>query len=54
MRLDGEGRAVVMGSWAEREGGRYEPGTVVPIVPGGDVDRAVSSERAGADRRARR
>ena len=43
MRLDGEGRAVVMGSWAEREGGRYEPGTVVPIVPAGDVDRAVSS-----------
>ena len=43
MRLDGEDRAIVMGSWAEREGGRYEPGTVVPIVPGGDVDRAVSS-----------
>ncbi len=41
MRLDGEERAIVMGSWADREGGRYEPGTVVPIVPGGDVDRAI-------------
>ncbi len=46
MRLDGEERAIVMGSWAEREGGRYEPGTVVPIVPGGDVDQAVAQNQA--------
>lgn len=41
MRVEQEDRAVVMGSWSEREGGRYERGTLVPISRGGDIDRAV-------------
>jgi diguanylate cyclase (GGDEF)-like protein len=45
MRLDGAEQAVVMGSWAERAGGRYEPGTVVPILAGGDVDRAINQSQ---------
>ena len=40
LRFDGEAQATVMGAWADREGGRYEPGSVVPVRPGSDVARA--------------
>ena len=41
-----------MGSWADHEGGRYEPGTVIPIRPGSDVAHAqgegiLDRDRAG-------
>jgi diguanylate cyclase (GGDEF)-like protein/putative nucleotidyltransferase with HDIG domain len=35
----------VIGSWADREVGRYEPGTEVPVRPGDDVERAVRTQR---------
>ncbi|HUO71385.1 MAG TPA: hypothetical protein VMU39_11450 [Solirubrobacteraceae bacterium] len=41
LRLEHEGEAVVMGSWADHEGGRHEPGRVVTISSGGDVDQAL-------------
>lgn len=37
LRFDSEGQATVMGSWADHEGGRYEPGSVIPIRPASDV-----------------
>ena len=40
IRFDGENEATVMGSWADHEGGRYLPGTVIEIKPGSDVARA--------------
>jgi diguanylate cyclase (GGDEF)-like protein len=40
LRFETEPQATVMGSWADHEGGRYEPGTVIPIRPGSDVARA--------------
>lgn len=40
LRFDSERQATVMGSWADRKGGRYEPGTVIPIRSGSDVARA--------------
>ena len=41
LRLEHDREAVVMGSWADREGGRYEPGRAIRITPGGDVDQAL-------------
>jgi diguanylate cyclase (GGDEF)-like protein len=46
LRLDAPDRATVMGSWADHEGGRYEPGTSVPVRPGSDVARAVETNLA--------
>jgi diguanylate cyclase (GGDEF)-like protein len=40
IRFDGEEEATVMGSWADHEGGRYPPGTVIEVKPGSDVARA--------------
>jgi diguanylate cyclase (GGDEF)-like protein/putative nucleotidyltransferase with HDIG domain len=40
LRFQGQNEAVVTGSWADHPGGRYEPGTVVQVVPGSDVARA--------------
>lgn len=40
IRFDGENEATVMGSWADHEGGRYLPGTVIEVKPGSDVARA--------------
>jgi diguanylate cyclase (GGDEF)-like protein/putative nucleotidyltransferase with HDIG domain len=45
LRLDGETSATVMGSWSEREGGRYEPGRIVEVKPGSDVERALRTNR---------
>ena len=42
IRFDGE-QAEVMGSWADHEGGRYLPGTVIDVVAGSDVARARDS-----------
>jgi diguanylate cyclase (GGDEF)-like protein len=42
IRFDGD-EATVMGSWADHEGGRYLPGTVIEIIPGSDVARARDS-----------
>jgi diguanylate cyclase (GGDEF)-like protein len=39
----GSDSATVIGSWADHAGGRYVPGTVVPVRPGGDVEQAVST-----------
>jgi diguanylate cyclase (GGDEF)-like protein len=39
IRFDGEHEATVMGSWADHEGGRYPPGTVIQVRPGSDVAR---------------
>jgi diguanylate cyclase (GGDEF)-like protein/putative nucleotidyltransferase with HDIG domain len=41
LKLENPARAVVMGSWADHDGGRYEAGTVIPIVPGSDFDQAL-------------
>jgi diguanylate cyclase (GGDEF)-like protein len=41
LRLENPARAVVMGSWADHQGGRYDAGTIVPILPGSDVDQAL-------------
>jgi diguanylate cyclase (GGDEF)-like protein len=40
IRFDGDDEATVMGSWADHEGGRYPPGTVIEVKPGSDVARA--------------
>ena len=29
-----------MGSWADHDGGRYDPGRVIEVDPGSDVARA--------------
>ncbi len=42
IRFDGD-EATVMGSWADHEGGRYLPGTVIEVTPGSDVARARDS-----------
>ena len=39
IRFDND-EATVMGSWADHDGGRYLPGTVIDINPGSDVARA--------------
>ncbi len=46
LRLDSPDRATVMGSWADREGGRYEPGMPVAVRPGTDVARALETNHA--------
>jgi hypothetical protein len=40
IRFDRDNEATVMGSWADHEGGRYPPGTVIEVGPGSDVARA--------------
>jgi len=44
IRFDGEDEATVMGSWADHEGGRYPPGTVIQVKPGSDVARALETQ----------
>jgi diguanylate cyclase (GGDEF)-like protein len=41
LRLDNPLEATVMGSWSDHVGGRYERGTVVPVRPGGEVERVL-------------
>jgi diguanylate cyclase (GGDEF)-like protein len=41
LRLDSPAQATVMGSWADHPGGRYTPGTTVPIRPGSDLELAL-------------
>jgi diguanylate cyclase (GGDEF)-like protein len=43
LRIDDPRHTTVMGSWADRPGGRYEAGTVVPIRPGSDVEQAIAT-----------
>jgi diguanylate cyclase (GGDEF)-like protein len=43
MRLDTPAQATVMGSWADHPGGRYAPGTTVPVRPGSDVEMALQT-----------
>jgi diguanylate cyclase (GGDEF)-like protein/putative nucleotidyltransferase with HDIG domain len=40
LRFDSESHATVVGSWSDRQGGRYESGTRIDIDPAGDVARA--------------
>ena len=43
IRFESGDEATVMGSWADHEGGRYLPGTVIEVTPGSDVARARES-----------
>jgi diguanylate cyclase (GGDEF)-like protein len=44
LRLDTTpAQATVMGSWADHPGGRYPPGTTVPIRPGSDLELALAT-----------
>ncbi|MBV9838545.1 MAG: diguanylate cyclase, partial [Solirubrobacterales bacterium] len=43
LRIESPRQTVVMGSWSEREGGRYEPGTVVPIRAGSDLEQLLQT-----------
>jgi diguanylate cyclase (GGDEF)-like protein/putative nucleotidyltransferase with HDIG domain len=45
LRLENDAESTVMGSWADHPGGRYPPGTLVPIRPGSDVEQAVRTRR---------
>jgi diguanylate cyclase (GGDEF)-like protein len=45
MRLEDPECAIVMGSWADRPGGRYAAGTPVPIRPASDVALAIETRR---------
>jgi diguanylate cyclase (GGDEF)-like protein/putative nucleotidyltransferase with HDIG domain len=45
LRLTNAGQATVLGSWADHRGGSYEPGTIVPVRPGSDVERALATRR---------
>jgi diguanylate cyclase (GGDEF)-like protein len=45
LKLEGPTTSIVIGSWADHPGGRYEPGTPVEIVPGGDIDEALRTGR---------
>jgi diguanylate cyclase (GGDEF)-like protein len=45
LRFESDSEAVVVGSWAEEESGRYPPGRVVPFEPGSELDRARAGER---------
>lgn len=40
LRFDSREAATVMGSWADHDGGRYPPGTVIEVSPASDVARA--------------
>ena len=51
LRLDSEDAAIVMGSWADHEGGRYEPGTVDRDRPRRRRRPRARDRRAGPDRR---
>src|SRR2546421_7331293 len=46
LRLEDPQTATVTGTWGAERDGRYEPGTVVSIRPGSDLDAAIQSERA--------
>lgn len=43
LRLDNASESTIMGSWADHVGGRYEPGTMIPIRAGSDVERALET-----------
>jgi diguanylate cyclase (GGDEF)-like protein len=43
LRFDSQREATVMGSWADHPGGRYEPGTVVPVRPDSDIERVLQT-----------
>jgi diguanylate cyclase (GGDEF)-like protein len=45
LRVEGEHQAVVMGSWADHDGGTYVPGTAIQIVPDGTVGRALATNK---------
>ena len=45
LRVESPAEMVVMGSWADRDGGRYQPGTRVSVRPGSDVARALGTGR---------
>ncbi len=46
LRLEEPGTLMVLGSWADRRGGRYIPGRTVPVMPGSDIDLALTERRA--------
>src|SRR5205085_245222 len=37
--------AIVTGSWSEQATGRYQPGTELPVRPGGNVDQAITTAK---------
>jgi diguanylate cyclase (GGDEF)-like protein/putative nucleotidyltransferase with HDIG domain len=43
LRFESDEHLVVMGSWSDGRGGRYEPGTSVPVRAGSDVEAALRS-----------
>jgi diguanylate cyclase (GGDEF)-like protein len=43
LRLDSPTQTTVMGSWSDRPGGRYDPGTIVPVRPGSNLERALQT-----------
>jgi diguanylate cyclase (GGDEF)-like protein len=45
LRLENPEEAIVLGSWADGPGGRYEPGTRIPVRPGSDLARALTTRR---------
>jgi diguanylate cyclase (GGDEF)-like protein len=45
LRFETSDRATVMGSWSHRGGGRYAPGTSVPVRPGSDVAELLATSR---------
>ena len=45
LRRDPDGQFTVIGSWSSRPGGRYEPGTRVPVRPDSDVEEALRDGR---------
>lgn len=45
LRFDGWSEVTVLGSWADHEGGRYEPGTAVPVRPGSDLEQALTTNK---------
>ncbi|MFZ0043848.1 MAG: sensor domain-containing diguanylate cyclase [Solirubrobacteraceae bacterium] len=45
MRMEDPRHTTVMGAWADRPGGRYEAGTVVPVRPGSDMEQAIATRR---------
>jgi diguanylate cyclase (GGDEF)-like protein len=45
LRFDSDSECTVVGSWADHEGGRYPPGTIVPVRPGSDLEAARMGSR---------
>jgi diguanylate cyclase (GGDEF)-like protein len=45
LRLSGPDSLTVLGSWAEHDGSRYVPGRTLAIMPGSDVDLAITEGR---------